>query len=235
MSVPVWASAGTWWSDHHGRTRRDDQHVVSAAATDHLRVSVSGRDIGVDSLTTQLVINRCSAHRAHTVEAGLRGRQHRGVYRLWVDARLCVQAVDGSQQRANPTDPPEPISGARTPERRPRNPLPYLVVTRRRKTHSSGIRLSRMGCHGRFHRHRVKSTAAQWATPHWRRERLFWETAGQFVRTVGRSASLPTGACWASDDSATTRSAPRKPSPPWAVLCWSSAGRLSRCGAVIRW
>jgi hypothetical protein len=208
---------------------------VSAAATAHLRASLSGRDIGVDSLTTQLVINRCSAHRAHTVEAGLRGRQQ-----PW-----CVQAVGGREivctgcgwvpATGNPTDPPEPISGARTPERRPRNPLPYLVVTRRRKTHSSGIRLSRMGCHGRFHRHRVKSTAAQWATPHWRRERLFWETAGQFVRTVGRSASLPTGACWASDDSATTRSAPRKPSPPWAVLCWSSAGRLSRCGAVIRW
>jgi hypothetical protein len=73
--------------------------VVSAAATDHLRVSLNGRDIGVDSLTTQLVINRCSVHRAHTVGAGLRGRQHRGVYRLWVDARLCGQAVGGCQRR----------------------------------------------------------------------------------------------------------------------------------------
>jgi hypothetical protein len=73
VSVPVEANAWTWWSDPRGRTRRDDQHVVSAAATDHLRDSLSGRDIGVDSLTTQLVINRCSAHRADTVGAGCGG------------------------------------------------------------------------------------------------------------------------------------------------------------------
>ena len=130
MSVPVWASAGIWWSDHHGRTRRDDQHVVSAAATDHLRVSVSGRDIGVDSLTTQLVINRCSAHRAHTVEAALRERQHHGVYSLWVDTRLCVQAVDGYQRRGIRRIRPTNISSASSPSGGSNNPFLYLVVTR---------------------------------------------------------------------------------------------------------
>ena len=45
-----------------------------------------------------------------------------------------------------------------------------------------------------------------------RHPRLRVETADRTCPRCGRSASPPTGACWASNDSATTRSAPRRPS-----------------------
>jgi hypothetical protein len=70
-------------SEHHRRNRRASQHRVFAEVTDQLRVSPGGRDIGVDPLTAQLVINRRLTHRPDTVGAALQGRQRRGVYRLW--------------------------------------------------------------------------------------------------------------------------------------------------------
>ena len=82
--VPVCVEISRWtWSEHHRRNRRDNQHSVFAGVPDQLRVSPGGRDIGIDSLATQLVINRRLTHRADTVEAAPWGRQRRGVYRLW--------------------------------------------------------------------------------------------------------------------------------------------------------
>jgi hypothetical protein len=82
--VPVCVEISRWtWSEHRRRNRRDDQQRVLPGVTDQLRVSPGGRDIGVDSLATQLVINRRLTHRADTLGAGLRGRQHRGVDGLW--------------------------------------------------------------------------------------------------------------------------------------------------------
>ncbi len=81
--VPVCVEISRWtWPEHHGRTRPDGQPRVFAGMTDQLWVSPGGRDIGVDPLTTQLVINRRLTHRPDTVEAALRGRQRRGVDRL---------------------------------------------------------------------------------------------------------------------------------------------------------
>jgi hypothetical protein len=94
--VPVCAEISRWtWAEHRRRNRRDGQ----AGMTDQLWVSPGGRDISVDPLTTQLVINRCLPHRADTLELGLRQRQHRGVDRLWSGTRWCVQTVDGCQRR----------------------------------------------------------------------------------------------------------------------------------------
>ncbi len=82
--VPVCVEISRWtWSEHHRRNRRDNQQRVFAGVTDQLWVHPGGGDIGVDPLTTQLVINRRLTHRPDTVEAALRGRQRRGVYRLW--------------------------------------------------------------------------------------------------------------------------------------------------------
>jgi hypothetical protein len=106
--VLVCVEISRWtWSEHRGRNRRASQPRVFAGVTDQLRVSPGGRDIGVDSLTTQLVINRRLTHRPDTVEAALQGRQRRGVYRLWSGTRLCVQTVDGVPPMRNPTDPPD--------------------------------------------------------------------------------------------------------------------------------
>jgi hypothetical protein len=100
--VLVCVKISRWtWSEHRGRNRRDGQHSVFTGATDQLRVSPGGRDIGVDSLATQLVINRRLTHRADTLGAGLRVRHHRGVDRLWVGAKLCVQTVGGCKRRGN--------------------------------------------------------------------------------------------------------------------------------------
>ncbi len=94
--VLVCVEISRWtWSD--GRNWRDGQSRVFAGVTDQLRVSPDGRDISVDSLTTQLVIDRCLTHRADTLGLGLRERQHRWcgqpveqarnfVYRLWMGA-----------------------------------------------------------------------------------------------------------------------------------------------------
>lgn len=110
--VCVEISRWTWWPEHHRRNRRDGQHRVFAGATDQLRVSPSGRDISVDSLATQLVINRRLPHRTDTLGAGLRGRYHRGVDRLWVGAKACVQTVGGCQRRGNRRIHPTNISSA---------------------------------------------------------------------------------------------------------------------------
>jgi hypothetical protein len=97
--VPVCVKISRWtWAEHRGRNRRDGQPRVFAGVTDQLWISPGGRDISIDSLTTQLVINRRLTHRADTLGAGLRGRQHRGVDRLWSGTRLCVQTVDGCQR-----------------------------------------------------------------------------------------------------------------------------------------
>ncbi|MDT7714349.1 MAG: hypothetical protein QOH09_341 [Pseudonocardiales bacterium] len=93
-------SSWTWWSGHRGRNRRGGEQMVFAGVViAPLRVIPGGRDIGDESLATQLLINRRLAHRADTIGAGLWGRHHRGVYRVWVNARLCVQAVGGCQRR----------------------------------------------------------------------------------------------------------------------------------------
>jgi hypothetical protein len=98
--VLVCVEISRWtWSEHRGRNRRDGQHSVFTGVTDQLWVSPSGRDVGVDSLATQLVINRRVTHRAETLGAAQRGRQHRGVDKLWVDTKFCVQTVDGCQRR----------------------------------------------------------------------------------------------------------------------------------------
>ncbi|MDT7716818.1 MAG: hypothetical protein QOH09_2810 [Pseudonocardiales bacterium] len=111
--VLVCVKISRWtWSEHRGRNRRDGQHSVFTGATDQLRVSPGGRDIGVDSLTTQLVINRRLTHRPDTLGAGLRGRHHRGVDRLWVGAKLCVQTVGGCKRRGNRRVHPTNISSA---------------------------------------------------------------------------------------------------------------------------
>jgi hypothetical protein len=75
-------SSWTWWCEHRGRNRRVGEQAVFAGVIDPLRVSPGGRDIRVDSLATQLVINRRLAHGANTVEAGCGGRHQHGVYRL---------------------------------------------------------------------------------------------------------------------------------------------------------
>jgi hypothetical protein len=66
--VPICVEISRWtWAEHRRRNRRDDQPRVFAGMTDQLRVSPGGRDISVDSLTTQLVINRCLPHSADTL------------------------------------------------------------------------------------------------------------------------------------------------------------------------
>jgi hypothetical protein len=63
--VPVCVEISHWtWSEHRGRNGPDGQQRLFSGVTDPLWISPGGRDIGVDSLTTQLVINRCLPHRA---------------------------------------------------------------------------------------------------------------------------------------------------------------------------
>ena len=121
VPVCVEISRWTWRSEHRGRNGPDGQHRLFAGVTDPLWISPGGRDIGVDSLTTQLVINRCLTHRADTLGAGLRGaaapwcgqaveRVRNCVYRLWTDAN------DGETDASD-----RPTLGAHAPERGPRN------------------------------------------------------------------------------------------------------------------
>jgi hypothetical protein len=85
------------WAEHHRRNRRDDEPRVFAGMTEQMRVSPGGRDISVDSLTTQLVINRCLPHSADTLGLSLRGRQHRSVYRLWSGCEMvCTDCGRGA-------------------------------------------------------------------------------------------------------------------------------------------
>lgn len=88
------------WSEHRRRNRRDDQQRVFPGVTDQLRVSPDGGDISVDSLTTQLVINRRLAHRADTLRLGSTGAAAQVVWKgCGAGTRLCVQTVDGCQRR----------------------------------------------------------------------------------------------------------------------------------------
>jgi hypothetical protein len=157
--VPVCVEISRWtWSEHRGRNRRDGQPRVFAGVTDQLRVSPGGRDIGVDSLATQLVINRRLTHRPDTVEAALQGRQRRGVDRLWVAARLCAQTVDGCQRRGIRRIP-RPTSLTQVPRAGTSQPILHLVVIRRTdRPHSSSAICSRTGRLDRCHRHGAKST-----------------------------------------------------------------------------
>lgn len=118
--VPVEAGLWTGWSGHRGQNRRVGERVVFARVIDPLRVSPGGRDIGVDSLVTQLVKNRRLTHEAHTVDAGLWGTAS-----TW-----CVQTVGGCQRRGNPTVRLTTVSNA-LPERGPNNRFLYLVVATR--------------------------------------------------------------------------------------------------------
>lgn len=62
--VHLEVSPGTWWSEHPRRTRPIGAQAVSPGMIDPLRVVPGGRDISVDSLATNLVINRRLAHGA---------------------------------------------------------------------------------------------------------------------------------------------------------------------------
>ncbi len=84
--VPVEVSSWAWWSQHRGRNRRVGEPVVFTGVIDQLRASPGVPDIGVDSLATQLVINRRLPHGANTVAAGFSGLHQHGVYRLRVGA-----------------------------------------------------------------------------------------------------------------------------------------------------
>ena len=96
VEISCWA-----WAEYRSRNRRANQHRLFAGMTEQLWISPGGRDISVDPLTTQLVINRRLTHRADTVEAAPWGRQRRGVYRLWSHTRWCVQTVDGAPATTN--------------------------------------------------------------------------------------------------------------------------------------
>jgi hypothetical protein len=70
------------------------------------RVRPRGWDIGIDSLTTQLVINRRLSHEADTLEALRRGLHHRGVYRLWSGYEIVCTGcgwVPATRNLADPT------------------------------------------------------------------------------------------------------------------------------------
>jgi hypothetical protein len=59
-------SSSPWWSpEHRRRIRRVGGDAVVSGVPDRLRVSPGGRDIGVDSLATELVIDRRLAHGRH--------------------------------------------------------------------------------------------------------------------------------------------------------------------------
>ena len=98
--VPVCDEISHWTRfEHRGRNRRDGQHRVTTGVTDQLRVSSGGRDIGIDPLTTQLVINRRRTHRANTLGLGLRRRQRRGVYSLWSGYEIVYTDCGWCQRR----------------------------------------------------------------------------------------------------------------------------------------
>jgi hypothetical protein len=63
-------SPWTWWSKHHGRNRRVGEQAVVAVVIDPLWVRPGGRDIRVDVLATQLVINRRLVPGANAIGAG---------------------------------------------------------------------------------------------------------------------------------------------------------------------
>jgi hypothetical protein len=63
--VGVGVSSWAWWPDYRRRTRPLGAQAVFPGMTDRLRVIPCGRDISVDSLATQLVINRRLAHGRH--------------------------------------------------------------------------------------------------------------------------------------------------------------------------
>lgn len=80
------------WPEHRGCTWRDGQLMVFARAINYLWDGHRGRDIGIDSFTTQLVVNRRLTHRENTVEVALPGRHNRGVYRLWSGREIVCTA-----------------------------------------------------------------------------------------------------------------------------------------------
>jgi hypothetical protein len=88
-----------------------------------LWINPGGRDIGVDSLTTQLVINRCLPHRADTLRAGLRGRQHRGVDRLWNGYEIGVYRLWIGINDEESADPTDQHQERMPPERGPPKPI----------------------------------------------------------------------------------------------------------------
>lgn len=87
-------SSWIWWFEHRGRV---GEPVVCAGVIERLRVSPGGRDLGVESLATQLVINRRVAHGTNTLGVGFAGQHRPGVDRRWMNARLGGQAVDGCE------------------------------------------------------------------------------------------------------------------------------------------
>lgn len=56
-------SSWPWWpAKHRARIRRCVRAAVLSGMTSPVRVGLGGREIDVDSLATELVIDRCLAH-----------------------------------------------------------------------------------------------------------------------------------------------------------------------------
>jgi hypothetical protein len=98
VPVCVEVSPWAWWSEYRARNLRVGEQMVFAGVIDPLRVRPGGWDLGVDSLATQLVIDRRLAHGATPY-----GRVCGGginmvctdcewapdcVYRLWMGAEI---------------------------------------------------------------------------------------------------------------------------------------------------
>jgi hypothetical protein len=81
-------SSWTWGSKHHGRNLRVGEQAVIAAVIDPLWVRAGSRDIRVDSLATQLVINRRLAPGANAVGARRRGRHQHSIGGIHILKRL---------------------------------------------------------------------------------------------------------------------------------------------------
>ncbi|MCA1706836.1 MAG: hypothetical protein LC808_27675 [Actinobacteria bacterium] len=59
--LTVWS----WrWAAHHRRNGRIIPNVMSAGSINPVRVTLAGRNIGVDAFVQQLVIRRCLSHGA---------------------------------------------------------------------------------------------------------------------------------------------------------------------------
>ncbi len=111
----VEVSAWTGWFEHRGRNRRDGQQMVFAGVINPLRVSPGGRDLDVDSLAAQLLINRRLAHSADTVEAGLPRAASTGCAQAVGSYEIVCTGCGWVRTTANPTIRPTNATSARPP------------------------------------------------------------------------------------------------------------------------